>query len=501
MSSFTSFRSNRLQPGGGDRTGRISTSSVPATRISAQNGQTLTSTGIPSLDDILGGGMPLGSLLLIKEDRFTGYAMLALKYYLAQGLASQHDVLFASACTTNNTNNDVHLGNSVDSGSSSVQGIDPIFEDLMAVVKPSSSTTTSSVSADHEQDNDASGDFVPLISGLVRPHQASRTFGALRSGGRESSSTPPTLPSQPQVSDQLDIAWRYQSMPKYSSTPSTNYQSSSGSQYCHTFDLTKRIDPEVLACSSILSYDGTTLSADSPNMYRNLLANVKAAIADRCSSIATNPSKPPTLLRIGIRSFASPEWTVTSDSRTPPRIQDACIFLHALKATLRNTLAVCIVTVPAHLYDDFYGIRAEPLVRRLEHIADAVVEIESFSGSPRPVNALYASEYHGLIHSHRTFCINSHKEISRFSPVELHSLAFKVRRKRFSIETFTLPPEDADDVGNRNSSDAPAQGSSQFSTSRQHSSSISSGTGGSRNTKSGTSCASSTSRVANPLDF
>ncbi|KAJ3037996.1 Elongator subunit elp4, partial [Rhizophlyctis rosea] len=69
----------------------------PATRISAHNGQTLLSTGVPSLDDVLGGGLPLGSLLLIKEDRFTGYAHLLLKYFITQGIVAGHAVCVASA--------------------------------------------------------------------------------------------------------------------------------------------------------------------------------------------------------------------------------------------------------------------------------------------------------------------------------------------------------------------------------------------------------------------
>lgn len=68
----------------------------PGSRLSAYNGQLLVSTGVPSLDDILGGGLPVGTVLLVKEDRATTYAQLLLKYFLAQGLASHHHCALVS---------------------------------------------------------------------------------------------------------------------------------------------------------------------------------------------------------------------------------------------------------------------------------------------------------------------------------------------------------------------------------------------------------------------
>lgn len=54
---------------------------------------TLISTGIPSLDDILGGGLPLScSLVLTAPDLHSQYSELVQKYFVAQGLASQQHV-------------------------------------------------------------------------------------------------------------------------------------------------------------------------------------------------------------------------------------------------------------------------------------------------------------------------------------------------------------------------------------------------------------------------
>ncbi|KAI0307839.1 Elongator complex protein 4 [Multifurca ochricompacta] len=63
---------------------------LPGTRLSPFSSSTiLTSSGIASLDDILGGGLPLScSLLVIAPDIHSSYGELVQKYFISQGLAS-----------------------------------------------------------------------------------------------------------------------------------------------------------------------------------------------------------------------------------------------------------------------------------------------------------------------------------------------------------------------------------------------------------------------------
>jgi len=75
-------------------TGRATLPNYPGTRISpGSNLSLITSTGISSLDDILGGGLPLScSLVFAAPDIHSAYGELVQKYFVAQGLGSGHRI-------------------------------------------------------------------------------------------------------------------------------------------------------------------------------------------------------------------------------------------------------------------------------------------------------------------------------------------------------------------------------------------------------------------------
>lgn len=51
-----------------ERGGKGSSSLISGTRPSLHNGQLLCSTGIPSLDAVIGGGIPVGTVFVVEED-------------------------------------------------------------------------------------------------------------------------------------------------------------------------------------------------------------------------------------------------------------------------------------------------------------------------------------------------------------------------------------------------------------------------------------------------
>lgn len=366
-SSFSSFKKSSLQ----------TSKSLPGARLSPYNGQILLSTGAPSLDDILGGGLPVGTILLIKEDKHTGYSKLLVKYFLSQGIASGHHVLFSSA------------------------------EDPSNFIKE-----------------------LPWIT--------------------SNDSNDPD--DKAEVDDKMKIAWRYKEMKKFESgikTTPTNFKHKqvpiAGSlrqeqPFCYTFDLTKSIPQPSIDSASITLVDVTkwTDEQHDESIYDKLLSEIRRVIDKNNFSSSASPSTgvERNALRIGIHSIASPLW----NSNSP---HDLYRFFHALRGLLRNSTGLSVITIPAHLYTS----NSEPcsFIRRIEHISDAVVELESFAGSSATVNNVYSASYHGLFHVHKLPTINSlispSVKLSILSGGGGNNLGFKLRRKKFSIETFHLPPE------------------------------------------------------------
>ncbi|XP_040557083.1 elongator complex protein 4 isoform X1 [Gallus gallus] len=79
------------------RSGGSRLAAVPGTRPALRHGQLLLSCGVPSLDCVLGGGLAVGTLLLIEEDKYGVYSSLLFKYFLAEGVVCGHDLFVASA--------------------------------------------------------------------------------------------------------------------------------------------------------------------------------------------------------------------------------------------------------------------------------------------------------------------------------------------------------------------------------------------------------------------
>ncbi|RAH68028.1 elongator complex protein 4 [Aspergillus aculeatinus CBS 121060] len=96
---------------GGDRTASVNASaglqqatspaaaaaapeSTPGVRPSPDDGRPTTSTGTPSLDNILAGhgGLPIGKTLLVEENGTTDFAGALLRYYAAEGVVQDHRV-------------------------------------------------------------------------------------------------------------------------------------------------------------------------------------------------------------------------------------------------------------------------------------------------------------------------------------------------------------------------------------------------------------------------
>lgn len=76
---------------------RTPLATIPGTRPSPYNSLPLVSLGLTALDDLLGGGVPLSTSLLLCSDHPTTYAALLLKFFIAQGLESGQECVLVEA--------------------------------------------------------------------------------------------------------------------------------------------------------------------------------------------------------------------------------------------------------------------------------------------------------------------------------------------------------------------------------------------------------------------
>ncbi|CAG8494731.1 3193_t:CDS:2 [Paraglomus brasilianum] len=248
----------------------------------------------------------------------------------------------------------------------------------------------------------------------------------------------------------MAIAWRYKGLGRFESgvptgkvTPSMTLskqlsKTDAPRPFCNTFDLTKTIPESIIGAASLSLLDINNIIEGSGDtrLYDQILQKIRTMMKEKgLSNIeASDASEQVNTLRICIESIDSPGWP-------PQRPGEVFKFFHALRGLLRSSNAAAVITMPAHLYSD----DSQDVVRRIEHMSDAVIELDSFAARPGTADTAYSQDYHGLFYVHKLPVINSLVSPSTKLSILLGSghsnLGFKLRRKKFSIETFHLPPE------------------------------------------------------------
>ncbi|XP_074469459.1 elongator complex protein 4 [Sebastes fasciatus] len=341
--------------------------SIAGTRPSVQNGQLLVSTGVTSLDYLLGGGLAVGTVLLIEEDRYDSYSRMILKYFLAEGVVCRHE-LFVAAAQDNP---------------------DDILQELPAPIL----------------------DDVAIHKPVEQPR----------------------LSCEPQDSlDAMKIAWRYQNLPKVQSALA------SSSRFGHYYDVSKTMEPEIRqAAKCHLFYLPEHPAQSSPThstileSYSALLKSLQEVINREGFDVAAPMSNSRNILRIGLHSLGSALWGDDLCCHDNPRNGHALTtFLYGLRALLRSSLSVAVITLPSHLIQD------RALMGSITRLCDNAIALESFKGSERETNPLY-KDYHGLLHVRQVPHLNC---LASKLP-DHKDLAFKLKRKQFTIERLHLPPD------------------------------------------------------------
>merc|ERR1711953_618384 len=91
----TEYCSKTMTSGGSSFQRKIKSkwADIPGVNPSIYTNQLLTSSGVPDLDDLIGGGLAVGSVILLEEDLSGNYSRLMLKYFLSEGLLHKHPLL------------------------------------------------------------------------------------------------------------------------------------------------------------------------------------------------------------------------------------------------------------------------------------------------------------------------------------------------------------------------------------------------------------------------
>ncbi|KAI0361236.1 PAXNEB-domain-containing protein [Trametes cingulata] len=206
----------------------------------------ITSTGIPSLDDILGGGLPLScSLLVLAPDAHSAYGELVQKYFAAQGLACGQRV-----CV-----------------------VDPRAESFLAECM-----------------------WIPGSSTLAQ-HAAPSQSNAAEDEEDERASEHDT---------KIKIAWRYEQMKQFQTTVPSSSQSSD--DYCRTFDLTCRM-PEAVIKNARDEGRFMDVSPAEGTSAKDGRSSCRAVIHRLAGILSTTDSETPSLAtRICIPALGSYDW-------------------------------------------------------------------------------------------------------------------------------------------------------------------------------------------------
>ncbi|NXL86502.1 ELP4 protein, partial [Alectura lathami] len=245
--------------------------------------------------------------------------------------------------------------------------------------------------------------------------------------------------------DSMEIAWRYQNLPKVETSPTTS------TKFGHYYDISKTMSPELLQsmkCHSFFLPDELPLEPKLKmcNMkcgYARLLQSIQSVIYQEGFDGSHPQKKKKNILRIGIQSLGSMLWDDDICSTdTPEDTHSLTKFLYVLRGLLRKSLSACVITIPSHLIEN------KAIMERVTNLSDMVVGLESFIGSEKETNLLY-KDYHGLFHVHQIPRLNS--LICDVSDTK--DLAFRLKRKQFTIERLHLPPDLSDTVSRSSKQD------------------------------------------------
>jgi elongator complex protein 4 len=359
---------------------------IQGVKPSVHNGQLLISSGLADLDTHLGGGIPLGSVLLLFEDTTSNYSNCILNYYLSEGISCGHNVAYLGL--PDNLENTLPLN----------------YTKWQQTEQSSESESSTAVS---------DGDSV-----REEARKEQNASANLRISWRY----------EQFVQDQ--IALKQQSMKNKTFSSGSSASRKIGSVQCHEYDISKPIQPELVEQAR----NNSTLYESSPHIRGKLFALLEQVRKFTTAQSANNESSCSLLntsqvTRIGIRSIQLSYL----DDEDAKYFHSVAQFLHLLKVLCRKSLSTAFITVPKN----HSNIDMLQIIKN--NCCDIVFRMESFVGEHINVSDWEMSEYTGLFHIEKLPRMNT---LAPYLPDTLN-YAFKIKRRKVYIEKMSAPPEES----------------------------------------------------------
>lgn len=346
----------------------------------------MVSSGHKQLDELLGGGLTLGSVLLIETDTYSNHGEILMAYNLAESISCRQNTLL----------------------------ITPEFDNLEKI----SSTLPYNQSLRNIGDVDAA----------VNASKAEN-----RNKAKEDSAS--ELHSK-DAKDRLVIAWQYEKYIIADATSNKEKGSSiNSSQYCSSYDISRRMQDSVLSSGLV-----TKLSIDSFPPDKTADGNfclIFDTLMERiCSYIrAIEGSSVPNATRIFLPNLSEVFDTFRNEqcesniSKSEEKLIIAK-FLLRVKQLIRSTRVVVICTLQS-------STTSPHILNKLAQVADTVVSVESFAGRAQSIPYEF-DEFCGF------FMVHKVQQHGVLAPHRSNGSRFGIKRDRrkLHIEPLHLPPED-----------------------------------------------------------
>ncbi|XP_006091671.1 elongator complex protein 4 isoform X1 [Myotis lucifugus] len=283
--NVTSFQ-RRGPRASGTESGGCRLVSIAGTRPSVRNGQLLVSTGLPALDQLLGGGLAVGTVLLIEEDKYNTYSPLLFKYFLAEGIVAGHTSLVASA---------------KEDPADILQGLPaPLLDD----------------NCKKELREDVHNDETSEFNSKMKIAWRYQLLPKMEAGPVSSSKFGHYYDASKKIPRELIEASKW-----------------------HGFFLPEKI-------SSTLNEEPCSLTPG----YIKLLQFIQKIIYEEGFDGSNPQKKQKNILRIAIQSLGSPLWgDDVCCTKNCDNSHSLTKFLFVLRGLLRTSLSACLITVPTHL--------------------------------------------------------------------------------------------------------------------------------------------------------